>query len=171
MKKVLVYLIGIIALLVVGFFCIGIFVPMVAYTTTVEINKPRDFTWMVLRERKDWIYGFKSYEQISGKPDEPGSRARVTVVRDGAEFTFDTELQAIKPPEMAATELKNDMLIHDATVTLTEKNGQTTIVSHEKITGTNAFYRSLFAMFGARSKAISAKNFEGLKQAVESSEN
>jgi uncharacterized protein YndB with AHSA1/START domain len=114
---------------------------------------------------------FKSFEQISGKPEEVGNRARVTVVRDGSEFIFDTELQEIKPPEMAMTELKNNMLVHDATVTLTENNGKTTVVSDEKITGTNPFYRSLFALFGARSKSISARNFEGLKRAVESSEN
>src|SRR5204863_3044559 len=42
MKKVILYLIGIIALLVIGFLCIGIFVPAVEYTITVEINKPRD---------------------------------------------------------------------------------------------------------------------------------
>jgi hypothetical protein len=170
MKKVLLYLIGITVLLVVGFFCIGVFVPAVEYTTTVEINKPRNTTWKVLRERKDWIYGFKSYEQISGKPDEVGSRARVTLVRDGTELTFETELLDIKTPDMAATELKNDMLVHDATVSLTENNGKTTVVSHEKITGTNPFYRSLFALFGARSKSISARNFEGLKQTVETSE-
>lgn len=171
MKKVILYLIGIFALLVIGFLCIGIFVPAVEYTTTVEISKPRDVTWKVLRERKDWIDGFKSFEQISGKPEEVGNRARVTVVRDGSEFIFDTELQDIKPPEMAMSELKNNMLVHDATVTLTENNGKTTVVSNEKITGTNPFYRSLFALFGARSKSISARNFEGLKRAVESSEN
>jgi hypothetical protein len=58
MKKVILYLIGIFALLVIGFLCIGIFVPAVEYTTTVEINRSRDISWKVLRERKDWIDGF-----------------------------------------------------------------------------------------------------------------
>ena len=169
MKKVILYILCIIVLLVVGFFCIGIFVPAVEYTTTVEINKPRDFTWNVIRERKDWIYGFKSFEQVSGAPNEKGSRAKITVVRDGREMSFDSELLDIKPPEMSVTELTNDMLTHDATVHLTENNGKTTIVSNEKIVGKNAFFRSLFVLMKSSITSVSQKNFEGLKQAVESS--
>ena len=171
MKKVIIYLIGIIAVLVIGFLCIGIVVPAVEYTTKVEINKPRDLTWKVLRERKDWVYGFKSFEQISGIPSEVGSRSRIVVVREGVESTFDSELKQIRPPEMAETELTNNMLVHDAVVNLTENNGKTTLVSNEKITGTNPIYRSLFALFKSRITDVSAKNFETLKQAVESSEN
>ena len=169
MKKVILYILGVIVLLVVGFFCIGFIVPAVEYTTTVEINKPRDFTWNVIRQRKDWIYGFKSFEQVSGQPNEVGSRAKITVVRDGREMSFDSKLLDIKPPEMSVTELTNDMLTHDATVHLTENNGKTTIVSNEKIVGKNAFFRSLFVLMKSSITSVSQKNFEGLKQAVESS--
>ncbi len=167
MKKVILYILGVIVLLVAGFFCIGVFVPAVEYTTTVEINKQRDFTWNVIRQRKDWIYGFKSFEQVSGQPNEKGSRAKITVVRDGREMSFDSELLDIKPPEMSVTELTNDMLTHDATVHLTENNGKTTIVSNEKIVGKNAFYRSIFVLFKSSIVSVSQKNFDGLKQAVE----
>ena len=169
MKKVILYILGVVVLLVAGFFCIGIFVPAVEYTTTVEINKPRDFTWNVIRERKDWIYGFKSFQQVSGTPNEKGSLAKITVVRDGREMSFDSVLLDIKPPEMSVTELTNAMLTHDATVHLTENNGKTTIVSNEKIVGKNAFFRSLFVLFKSSITSVSRKNFEGLKQAVESS--
>jgi carbon monoxide dehydrogenase subunit G len=169
MKKVIFYILGIIVLLVAGFFSIGFVIPAVEYTTTIEIDKPRDFTWNVIRERKDWIYGFKSYEQVSGQPNAVGSRAKITVVRDGREMSFESELLDIKPPEMSVTELTNNMLTHDATVHLTENNGKTTIVSNEKITGRNAFFRSLFVLFRGSITSVSQKNFEGLKQAVESS--
>ena len=170
-KKIVGTLIGLIVILLVAFFCIGVFVPSVEYTTTIEINKPRDVTWRVMRERKDWIYGFKNFEQLSGAPEEVGSRARIWVVRDGNEYTFDSELKHIRPPEMAETELKNDMLVHDAVVNLTENDGKTALVSNEKITGSNLFYRSLFAVFKARITATSEKNFQGLKQAVEAATN
>ena len=169
MKKAILYILGILFLLVIGFFCIGFFAPSIEYTTTIEINKPRDLTWNVMRERKDWVSGFKSFEQISGMPNQVGSRAKITVVRDGREMYFDSELLDIKPPEMAVTELTNDMLTHDATVHLTENNGKTTIVSNEKITGKNAFFRSLFVLFKSSITSVSQKSFEGLKQAVESS--
>ena len=109
LKKFIIGLLGIIVLLVAGFFCAGVLYPAVEYTTTVEVNKSRDVTWQVMRERRDWIYGFKSYEQLSGTPNETGSRARVTVVRDGRETIFDTELLDIKPPEYAVTQFTNDM--------------------------------------------------------------
>ncbi|MEO6655235.1 MAG: hypothetical protein ABIO36_04065, partial [Pyrinomonadaceae bacterium] len=75
MKKVILYLLGVIVLLVAAFLFIGFFVPSEDYTTTVEINRPRDITWKTMRERKDWIDGFKSLDQISGKPDEVGSHS------------------------------------------------------------------------------------------------
>jgi hypothetical protein len=167
MKKAILYILGIIVLLIAGFFCIGFIFPAIEYTTTIEISKPLDVTWNFIRERKDWIYGFKSFEQISGKPNEVGSRARITVFRDGREMTFDSELLAIKPPEMSMTELTNDMLTHDATVHLVENNGKTTIISSEKITGKNAFFRSLFVLMKSNITSVSQKNFEGLKRAIE----
>lgn len=170
MKKVILYLIGGVVLLFGCFVAVGFFVPAVEYTTTIEINKPRDMTWQVMRERKDWVYGFKSLEQMSGKPDEVGNRAKLTVVRDGSEFSFDSELLAIKPPESAETRLDNEMLVHNAHVTLSETGGKTTIVSFEKIEAKNWFLRSLFAFMKSRFTAVSAKNFDALKQTVESSQ-
>ena len=170
LKKFIIGLLGIIVLLVAGFFCAGVLYPAVEYTTTVEVNKSRDVTWQVMRERRDWIYGFKSYEQLSGTPNEPGSRARVTVVRDGRETIFDTELLDIKPPEYAVTQFTNDMLTHDAKVMLSETNGMTTIVSNEKLVAKNAFWRSIFAIFKGQIVETSRKNFEGLKRAVESTQ-
>src|SRR5258708_36155759 len=105
MKKVILYLLGIIVLLVVGFLSIGFFVPVVEYTTNVEINKPREFTWTVLRERKDWVYGFKSLEQISAKPDEDENHAKFSVERDGHDYAFDNALMYITPPDLVHTKL------------------------------------------------------------------
>lgn len=170
-KKVIVYLLGFIVLLVIVFLCLGIFVPTIEYTTTVDIDKPRDTTWNVMRTRKDWIYGFKSLEPINGGgPDQVGSKAKLTVVRDGRETTFESELTAINPPEMVATRLTNQMLTHEAVVHLSEKNGKTKVVSNEKITGSNLFFRSIFFLFKGSILDISRKNFEALKQAVESSQ-
>jgi hypothetical protein len=169
-KKFVIGLVVIVVVLVAGFLCIGIIVPTVEYTTTVEINKPRDVTWQVMRDRKDWIYGFKSYEQLSGEANQPGSKARVTVVRDGRETVFDTELIEIKPPEYSVSRLTNDTLTHDATVRLSEADGKTTIVSNEKLQGKNAFWRSIFAIFKGMIVETSHKNFAGLKKAVESTQ-
>jgi len=167
-KKLLIAIVVIVILLVTAFFGAGLAVPAVEYTTTVEINKPRDVTWQVMRERKDWIYGFKSYEQLAGTPNEPGSKARVTVVRDGRETVMDTELIAIDPPQSATTRFTNDMLTHSATVHLSESGGKTTVVSDEKLEGKNAIWRSIFAIFKGQIVETSQKNFAGLKQAVES---
>lgn len=169
-KKLIIGIVVIIILLVAAFFGAGLAVPAVEFTTTVEIDKPRDFTWQVMRDRKDWIYGFKSYEQLAGMADEAGSKGRVTVVRNGREMVMDSELLEINPPESATTRFTNDTLVHVATVHLSESNGKTTIVSNEKLEGTNAFWRSIFAIFRSMIVETSRKNFDGLKQAVEASQ-
>ena len=170
LKKLAIGVVIVVVLLVAAFLLVGVAFPVVEYTTTVEINKPRDLTWSVMRERKDWIYGFKSYEQLSGTPDQPGSRSRVTVVRDGRETTFDSELLEIRPPEYASSRLTNDMLAHDAKVRLSESGGKTTIVSDEHLEGRNLFWRSIFAIFKSQIVETSRKNFDGLKRAVESTQ-
>ncbi len=169
-KKLIIGGVVIVILLVAAFFVAGLAVPAVEYTTTVEINKPRDFTWQVMRDRKDWIYGFKSYEQLAGSPNEVGSKGRVTVVRNGREMVMDSELIAIDPPESATTRFTNETLVHNATVHLSESNGKTTVVSTERLEGTNAIWRSIFAIFKGMIVDTSQKNFEGLKQAVESTQ-
>lgn len=170
LKKAVIVLLIAVILLIAAFFCIGILFPSVEYSTKVEINAPRNVTWQVMRDRKDWIYGFNSYEQLSGTPNEPGSKARVSVIRDGRETTFETELIAIKPPEYVLSRLTNDMLIHDATVRLNESGDKTIVVSDEKLEGKSAFWRSIFAIFRSRIIETSRKNFDGLKQAVETSQ-
>jgi hypothetical protein len=70
---------------------------------------------------------------------------------------------------MSVTQLTNDMLTHDATVHLAENDGRTTVVSNEKIVGKNAFFRSLFVLMKSSITSVSQRNFEGLKQTVESS--
>ena len=166
-KKLLIGIVVVVILLIAAFFGVGLAVPAVEYTTTVEITKPRDVVWQVMRDRKDWIYGFKSYEQLAGTPNEPGSKARVTVVRNGREMVMDSELVAIKAPESVTTRFTNDTLVHNATVHLTESDGKTTIVSNEKLEGTNVFWRSIFAIFKGMIVETSQKNFAGLKHAVE----
>jgi len=169
-KKLIIGIVVIVILLMAAFFGAGLAVPAIEYTTTVEINKPRDITWQVMRDRKDWIYGFKSYEQLAGDPNKPGSKGRVTVVRDGREMTMDSELIAIDPPQSATTRFTNDSLVHNATVHLTESGGKTAVVSDEKLDGTNIFWRSIFAIFKNQIVETSRKNFDGLKQAVESTQ-
>ena len=163
-KKLVIAFAVIVVLLVAAFFCMGMILPTVEYTTTVEINKPREQTWQVMRDRKDWIFGFNSFEPLGGTPNQPGSQARVTVVRDGRETTFDTELLEIKAPEYSVTRLTNDMLTHDAIVRLSESDGKTTIVSNEKLEGKNAFWRSIFVIFKGTIVETSRKNFDGLNK-------
>ena len=170
MKKLLLYLFVIVGVILVAFFCIGFVIPSVDYTTTVEINKPREMVWKVFRERKDWIDGFKSMERISGQPEEVGSKAKLVVVRDGSELTFTSELMDIKPPETVTSKLDNEMLEHIASVQLVDEGDKTLVVSKEKITGTNFFFRSIFPLFKGRITSVSTRNFEGLKKAVESTQ-
>ena len=70
----------------------------------------------------------------------------------------------------AATKLENELLVHEARVQLSETDGKTKVVSTEKITGKNPFIRSMFVFFKSRFTAVSAKNFESLKQVVEGAE-
>jgi uncharacterized protein YndB with AHSA1/START domain len=169
-KKVLLYLLVFIILLVGLFFLIGALNPSYSYQTKVEINKPREQTWKIFMDESkagEWMEGFKSFETVSGAPGKEGSVFRLTIVQEGKEFVMTETNTTVREPEQYSFVLENDVLTNVIDIRLAESGGKTTITSDEKVTGKNIFWKSLFVWFHSTFKNGSQENLNDLKRYIE----
>lgn len=112
--KILKYILGIIAALVVIFFMIGVFVSTFTYENKVEVNAPVEKAWAVFTDESrmgEWLTGLKSIETISGNPGEVGSIYRLVFVQNGEEMVMTEEVTAFQQNELFAFNLDNDVMI------------------------------------------------------------
>ncbi len=108
-KWAVIALLGVVVLLAV----IAALVPPTTYSTRVEVAAPVDVAWRVFTDEArmgEWLTGFRSIEPISGEPQTPGSRFRMTMEEDGREFVMEEEVLAWKDNEEYAFRMTNPMI-------------------------------------------------------------
>ncbi len=170
MKKLLLFILSFIILLVGAFFAVGFVVPKFEYTNRVEIDRPADVVWDYFADAskaKDWIRGLKSMELIEGQPNTPGAKFKMEFEDDGRQITMTETVKTWKPREEFAFKLENEVMISDTTVRFTEQNGKTTVVQTVNAQGGNPFWRSLFALMRGTFESQGQEIMENLKRNVE----
>lgn len=169
-KKILLGLAGFVILVVVGLLIFGWMNPHVENETTVEINKPRDVVWTYFSDPSkmgEWLPGFKKIETISGNPNEPGSKFRLTFDDQGTEMTMIETNKEVRPPEFMAMNLDHEIMSNDVEISLEERNGKTILTQKEKIVGKNIVWRILFAAMRSSMQERSEEVLTKLKQNIE----
>jgi hypothetical protein len=97
--KYLKYLLGILLLLVILFFAIGMITPSVSYESEVTVNKSADEAWAVMSDESkmsQWISGFKRTEPVSGEPNTIGAVSKVYVEDNGEEIVMEETVTNFK---------------------------------------------------------------------------
>ena len=169
-KKLLLILLTLFVLLAVCFFALGFIYPKFEYQTRTEINKPLDVSWNYFTDETkmvEWMKGFKKMETISGKPNEIGSKYRMTFDEDGSEIVMTETVTDFKPNERFDFILENEVIHDDVKIRFSEENGKTIIVQTDSIVGGNMFWRSLFAVMQSTFKANARGMYEDLKMNIE----
>jgi carbon monoxide dehydrogenase subunit G len=169
-KKILLGLIAIIALLIVGFIAIGFIYPTLTSETRVTINKPRDVVWKYFIDQKnlkDWLPNVKSFEKISGEPMTAGSKFKMTFDEDGREIVMTETMTEVKDKEVFAFVLENEVMTANARITFIDKGDKTEVVENNTFSGGNFFWRSLFALMQSGLEKNSAAAYEKLKANIE----
>ncbi|MBT8376493.1 MAG: SRPBCC family protein, partial [Bacteroidia bacterium] len=78
--KILQYILGIIAFLVIAFFLLGLIKQDVNYDCEIMVDKPLAEAWAVSQDESkmaDWLDGFQKVEPISGTQGTVGAVADV----------------------------------------------------------------------------------------------
>jgi ligand-binding SRPBCC domain-containing protein len=169
-KKILLSLLGLILLLVIGFFALGFSYPTLTSETRVTINKPRDVVWAYFVDQKNlsnWLPKVKSIENISGEPMTAGSKFKMTFEEDGREIVMTETMTEVKDKEVFAFILENEIMKANARLTFIDKGDSTEVVENNTFEGGNIFWKSLFVLMKSSMAKNSAEAYNKLKTNVE----
>ena len=168
--KYLKYLLGILLLLVILFFAIGMITPSVSYESEVTVNKTAAEAWATMSDESkmsQWITGFKRTEHVSGTPNTIGAVSKVFVEENGEEMEMEETIIDFKKNELLAMKFTMDFMDMNYEITFDDANGGTKIKSKSKTVGNGMFAKSLIALMSGSMKKQEDVNMNKLKQLIE----
>ncbi len=168
--KYLKYILGIIALLAIGFFLIGLVKPKVSYECEITVEKPLAESWAVIQDQDklpEWLPGLQKIEHVSGNPGTTGAVSNVYFETDGQKTTIRETITDIVPNESISMSYESDFMNMDYTMTMTPVNGKTKINSSTVAKGNGIIAKSMMALIGNSIKGQEETNLANLKKTIE----
>lgn len=168
--KYLKYILGILAVLIIAFFLLGIISPEVSYDCEIIVDKPLGESWAVTQDEEkmpDWLEGFKSIEHVSGVPGTTGAVSDVYFITDGQEMTIRETITEIIPNESISMSFASDFMDMDYKLIMKFIDGKTKINSSTTAVGNGMFSRSVMALMGKSIKTQEETNLINLKKTIE----
>ena len=173
--KILKYLLGAFAVLLVLYFAMGIMNPSVSYGYEIEVDKPIKEAWAVAKDESkytEWLDGFSSMEHLTGDYGQVGSTYKVIVIPEEGQPPFEMieTITSQKEFDHITMHFDSEMMDFEQTINYSENDGKTVIKTDSKVLGKGIMMRSMFAtmekLFGAFTQQ-EGKNMEQLKKLIE----
>ncbi len=168
--KILKILLGVIAVLVIGFFANGLLNPTVSYTTEVEVNKSVKESWAVFSDESlldQWIIGYKGMEVLEGEKDQVGSKYLVKMEHDGEPFEMTETLTAIEKEKQYTMHFDSEAMGQDVDVQFSAKDANTTTIHVDAtVAGKDIFMKSMFAFMKGTFQKTSDDMYGRLKTLI-----
>ena len=168
--KYLKYILGLIAVLVIGFLLMGIIKPKLSYDCEITVEKPAAESWAVVQDEEkmsEWLPGFQKIEQISGTPGAVGAVSNVYFDNDGQQMSIRETITEIVPDESISMTFEDDFMNMDYKMSVTSINGKTKINSTTTAVGNGMISKSIMALIGGSIKAQEEVNLVNLKKTIE----
>ncbi len=168
--KFLKYLLGIIALLAIIFFILGLVKSEVSYNNDILVDKSLAESWAVSQDDtklKDWLEGFQKAEHISGTPGTVGAVSDIYFLNEGQEMVIRETITEIVPNESISMTFTSDFMNMDYKLSMTAVDNKTKISSRTTCTGNGAISKSMIAMMGGAMESQEETNLNKLKQTIE----
>jgi carbon monoxide dehydrogenase subunit G len=168
--KYLKYVLGLIVVLAVAFFLMGVIKPEVSYDCEILVDKPLAESWAVTQDESkmsDWLPGFQKVEHISGTPGTTGAVSDVYFDNNGEQMVIRETVTAISPNESISMKFESDFMTMDYTLSMSEVDGKTKISSSTTTSGNGMISRSFMALFGGSIKQQEETNLSNLKSTIE----
>ncbi len=168
--KYLKYILGILALLIIGFFLLGQIKSELTYEYEIMVDKPLAESWAVSQDEEkmsDWLDGFQKIEHVSGTPGTVGAVSDVYFISDGQEMTIRETITEIVPDESISMSFTSDFMDMDYKLIMTPVDGKTKINSTTTAAGNGMVSKSLIALMGNSIKKQEETNLANLKRTIE----
>ena len=168
--KLLKYTAIVIAVLIAGFFLLGIVKSEIAYDCEITANKPLAESWAVGQDKekiKDWLEGFQKMEVISGTPGTVGAVTDIYFNTDGQEMTIRETITEIVPDESISMLFEMDFMNMNYTMTMKNVDGKTKISSSTAVFGNGMISKSFIALMGGSFSDQEDVSLNNLKRVIE----
>jgi len=168
--KYLKYILGILAILVIVFFLLGLIKQELSYECEIMVDKPLEESWAVSQDEEklsSWLEGFQKIEQVSGSPGTVGAKSDVYFITDGQEMTIRETITGIVPNESVSMSFESDFMDMDYKLTMKSVDRKTKIITNTTATGNGMVSKSLMALMGSSIKSQEDTNLANLKKTIE----
>lgn len=169
MKFVKFTLIGLIGI-TLAFFSLGFFHPSFSYQNQVKVNASIDDSYRIFTDESlahEWLFGYKGYEILKGKPLIPGSRFLMKFEESGSYYEFIEELLAVKENEKFIFDMETDFFDGKVEVYFEGDSATTTIKAFTSVEAHNIFYKSMFYVLKSGMSERAQGQYEDLKYLIE----
>jgi hypothetical protein len=165
-------------LIVVGFFLLlfllaGVVKPTIEYDNGIIVSATPEASFSAFKDTslmKLWITGLTRFEYLEGSMDVPGSKWKLHLNQDGKLYEMTETLTVYEENRRFAFLLHNEVLESETDIRFTPSNQGTIITVHNKVTGNNLLFRSLFVLTGSYFRAESQKMYDNLKLLIDKSQ-
>lgn len=164
------YILVVLAVLVVGFFLLGIIKPTLAYECEIEVEKSAEESWAVIEDEEklaEWLPGFQKIELVSGTPGTVGAVSNVYFENDGQQMKVQETITEVIPNESMSMIFEDDFMTMDYKISLSSADGKTKISSNTTALGNGMMSKSIMALMGSMFDEQEQANLEKLKIAIE----
>ncbi|MDG1477608.1 MAG: hypothetical protein P8Q14_10715 [Vicingaceae bacterium] len=168
--KFLKYTLGILAILIVGFFLLGFIKSEIVYDCGIIVDKPLAESWVVSQDPEkmaDWLNGFQKFEHVSGIPGAVGAVSDVYFITDGQEMVIRETITEIVPNESISMLFESDFMNMEYKLSMSAVDGKTKISSSTSAVGNSMVFKSFMALMESSLKTQEETNFENLKETIE----
>lgn len=171
MKKFLLLLLGLLALLILTILGVGLASESVEYENSVTIDRPPAAVWAVFSDAdrmKDWMIGLERFENISGEHLEVGSRWRFVFLEDGKEIEVTETVTAVEENRRFAFDLDAEPFQGHTEVTLVPEGTGTRLTAANTVRGKGLLWRAVMRLSTAIFESRGQEHYSKLKTLIES---
>lgn len=168
--KYIKYILGILAILVIGFFLLGLIKSEVSYESEVMVDKSLTESWAVSQDKEkmsDWLEGFQKIEHVSGTPGSVNAVSDVYFVTDGQEMIIRETITEIIPNKSVSMLFTSDFMDMDYKLSMESIDEKTKINSSTTCKGNGMISKSLLALMGNSMETQEETNLSNLKKTIE----
>ncbi len=169
--KILKYILGILLVLTILFFAVGLLFPNVNYQCEVEVNKSKLEAWGVMSDQSksaQWISGYKKTELISGTAGTIGAVSDIYIDSQGSESVIRETITKLDPPNLIAMDFTNPFMFMNYEMQIKEEGGKTKIKSNTKAKGAGLFSKSLTRLMKPMMVSQEEENLKNLQTLINS---
>jgi uncharacterized membrane protein len=143
---------------------------MARFEVTIEVNAPLPQVWEAFMNTDNmphWMDGFQSIENLSGNPEEVGSRWRMVFLEGGREVALEETVTAIKERQEFSFRIDHDSMWSETTIEFLTDGTSTNLVSRTEAAGKGILGKAMMGLMSGHMKKRQSADFTRFKAMVE----